>query len=79
MFSSVDGSDDPNRAVWYLDQTTRARVWDKTLREGCACTHAAPDGFVLDIGCGTGHDLELLASAGVRPIQESIRAQSCSM
>jgi SAM-dependent methyltransferase len=67
MFSSVDGADDPNRAIWYLDQTTRA---ESGMKHYAQAAHAlrAPDGFVLDIGCGIGHDLELLASAGVQPI-----------
>jgi SAM-dependent methyltransferase len=27
-----------------------------------------PEGFVLDVGCGVGHDLELLSAAGMAPV-----------
>jgi SAM-dependent methyltransferase len=67
MFSSVDASEDPNRAVWYLDQTRRA---ESGMKHYAKAAHAmrAPDGFVLDIGCGVGHDLELLAAADLQPV-----------
>jgi ubiquinone/menaquinone biosynthesis C-methylase UbiE len=67
MFSSVDASDDPTRAIWYLDQTTRA---ESGMKHYAMAAHAlrAPSGFVLDVGCGVGHDLALLASAGMDPV-----------
>jgi SAM-dependent methyltransferase len=66
MFSSVDASDDPARAIWYLDQTTRA---ESGMKHYAMAAHAlrSPNGFVLDVGCGIGHDLALLASAGISP------------
>jgi SAM-dependent methyltransferase len=33
-----------------------------------AIAQAAPGGVVLDLGCGAGHDLELLADHGLRPL-----------
>jgi SAM-dependent methyltransferase len=67
MFSSVDASDDPARAIWYLDQTSRA---ESGMKHYAMAAHAlaAPQGFVLDVGCGIGHDLALLASAGIETI-----------
>jgi SAM-dependent methyltransferase len=67
MFSSVDASDDPTRAIWYLDQTRRA---ESGMKHYAKAAHAmrAPDGFVLDVGCGVGHDLQLLAAAGMEPV-----------
>jgi SAM-dependent methyltransferase len=67
MFSSVDASDDPTRAVWYLDQTRRA---ESGMKHYAKAAHAmrGPHGFVLDVGCGVGHDLALLADAGLEPI-----------
>jgi SAM-dependent methyltransferase len=67
MFSSVDASDDPTRAIWYLDQTRRA---ESGMKHYAKAAHAlrAPSGFVLDVGCGVGHDLSLLASAGMDPV-----------
>ena len=67
MFSSVDSSDDPNRAIWYLDQTTRA---ESGMKHYARAAHAlrAPKGFVVDVGCGVGQDLALLASAGMHPV-----------
>src|SRR3979409_2266447 len=67
MFSAVDASEDPSRAVWYLDQTTRA---ESGMKHYAVAAHAlrVPSGFVLDVGCGVGHDLALLASAGMEPV-----------
>jgi SAM-dependent methyltransferase len=67
MFSAVDSSDDSTRAIWYLDQTTRA---ESGMKHYAVAAHAlrVPSGFVLDVGCGVGHDLELLASAGMQPV-----------
>jgi ubiquinone/menaquinone biosynthesis C-methylase UbiE len=67
MFSSVDASDDPARAIWYLDKTRRA---ESGMKHYAKAAHAvrAPNGFVLDVGCGVGHDLALLTDAGLEPI-----------
>jgi SAM-dependent methyltransferase len=67
MFSSVDASDDPTRAISYLDQTRRAQ---SGMKHYANAAHAmrAPDGFVLDVGCGVGHDLGLLAATGMKPV-----------
>lgn len=67
MFSSVDASDDPTRAIWYLDQTRRA---ESGMKHYAKAAHAlrAPEGFLLDVGCGVGHDVTLLAAAGLHPL-----------
>jgi SAM-dependent methyltransferase len=67
MFSSVDAADDPSRAIWYLDQTARA---ESGMKHYAMAAHAlrAPKGFVLDVGCGIGHDLSLLTAAGMHPL-----------
>src|SRR4051812_26460452 len=67
MFSAVDASEDPNRAIWYLDQTRRA---ESGMKHYATAAHAmrAPNGFVLDVGCGVGHDLGLLTAAGLQPV-----------
>ena len=67
MFQSVDASDDPTRAIWYLDQTSRA---ESGMKHYAVAAHAlrAPSGFVLDVGCGVCHDLALLAAAGMEPV-----------
>lgn len=67
MFSSVDASEDPTRAISYLDQTRRAQ---SGMKHYANAAHAmrAPNGFVLDVGCGVGHDLGLLAAASMAPV-----------
>lgn len=67
MFSAVDAAADPARAIAYLDHTRRAQ---SGMKQYAAAAHAleAPDGFVLDVGCGLGHDLALLRGVGVSSI-----------
>ena len=64
VFSSVDAVPDPAAVVAYLDQTARA-VW--RMKHYAMAAHALrqPEGPVLDLGCGAGHDLRLFASAGL--------------
>jgi SAM-dependent methyltransferase len=40
------------------------------MKHYAVAAHAlqAPNGFVLDVGCGVGHDLALLAAAGMKPV-----------
>jgi SAM-dependent methyltransferase len=66
-FSCVDGAPDPNLLVSYLDYTARAA---SGMKHYAMAAHALrhPDGPILDIGCGAGHDLALLASAGLQPV-----------
>jgi len=67
VFSGVDASDDPDAAVHYLDRIAGAQ---RGMKHYAAAAHAGrcPQGFVLDVGCGAGHDLILLQEAGLRPV-----------
>ena len=67
MFSSVDAAADPRAAIAYLDQTARA-AW--RMKHYAMAAHALrqPDGPVLDLGCGAGHDLRLFAGAGLATV-----------
>jgi SAM-dependent methyltransferase len=67
VFTSVDSLADPSVVVAYLDQTTQA-AW--RMKHYATATHelAQPDGPVLDLGCGVGPDLRLLADAGIAAI-----------
>jgi SAM-dependent methyltransferase len=67
VFSSVDGAPDPSAVVAYLDRTARAA---SRMKHYATAAHALrrPDGPVLDLGCGAGHDLRLLATAGMTAV-----------
>jgi SAM-dependent methyltransferase len=67
VFSSVDAGQDPDRALGYLDWTARA---ESGMKQYATAAHAlrSPVGPILDVGCGAGHDLSLLASAGLRAV-----------
>jgi SAM-dependent methyltransferase len=67
IFSAVDEADRPDRALAYLDVTARSEAG---MKHYAAAVHALrrPDGFVLDVGCGAGHDLELLADVDLSPL-----------
>jgi SAM-dependent methyltransferase len=66
-FTSVDSSPDPEMVARYLDWTARRR---SGMKHYVAAVHMAwePDGPILDVGCGAGHDLELLADAGLHAV-----------
>jgi SAM-dependent methyltransferase len=66
-FSAVDRSADPAALVAYLDQAAFGLGAMKRYM-ATAPVRVAPGGLVLDIGCGAGHDLELLRDGGFRPI-----------
>jgi SAM-dependent methyltransferase len=66
-FSSVDASLDPAALVAYLDTTAEGLVAMKRY-VAAAVGRAVPGGLVVDVGCGAGHDLALLARAGLRPV-----------
>ena len=67
VFSSVDEASDPSRIVAYLDHTAHAA---SSMKHYAMAAHALqnPDGLVLDVGCGAGHDLALLGQAGIRAV-----------
>jgi SAM-dependent methyltransferase len=67
IFSSVDTADDPDRALRYLEQTAIAA---SGIKHYVMAAHAMrePSGLVLDVGCGSGHDLVLLGSAGIKAV-----------
>lgn len=67
VFSRVDASDDPGAAVDYLDRIAGAQ---RGMKHYAAAAHAGrrPDGLVLDVGCGAGHDLTLLQNGGLRTV-----------
>src|SRR5262245_33067214 len=66
-FSDVDRADDPRRLIQYLDDSARALG---AMKQYAAAAHALrdPSDAVLDLGCGVGLDLQLLARVGVRGI-----------
>ncbi len=66
-FSAVDASPDPAALIAYLD-TTAAGLAGMKHYVAAAAGRAVPGGRVLDVGCGAGHDLALLAAAGLRPL-----------
>ena len=65
-FSSVDASPDPDALVAYLDATAAGLTAMKHY-VAAAAHRAVGTGLVVDVGCGAGHDLELLGRAGVEP------------
>ena len=67
IFSAVDDADDPLRAVKYLELTAHSGTG---MKHYTAAAHAQrrPRGPVMDLGCGSGHDLTLFAEAGVAAI-----------
>src|SRR5438270_51437 len=66
-FSAVDASVDPGRLVASLDDSARA---ESGMKHYVAAAHRLrqPAAPILDIGCGTGHDLRLLAGSGLRAV-----------
>jgi SAM-dependent methyltransferase len=65
-FSAVDRADDPTLFAAYLDFTARGLA---AMKYYVVAAHdAAGSDLVLDIGCGAGHDLELLAGFGIGSI-----------
>ena len=67
VFTSVDSHDDPSWVVGYLDRRADAV---SRMKQYVATAHARhdPNGLVLDLGCGAGHDLVLLNDAGLRAV-----------
>jgi SAM-dependent methyltransferase len=66
-FSSVDRSLDPAALVSFLDYA----AWGEAgMKHYALAAHALrePDGPILDVGCGAGHDLALFAAHGLRAV-----------
>lgn len=63
-FSSVDNTPDPDRLVRFLNAAASAEAG---VKHYVAAAHALrnPQRPILDVGCGAGHDLALLASSGL--------------
>ncbi|MBG0831401.1 methyltransferase domain-containing protein [Planomonospora sp. ID67723] len=66
-FAHVDASADPAALAAYLDRHACGPMAGVKARL-LAMLEVRPGERVLDVGCGTGHDLELLARAGAVPV-----------
>lgn len=66
-FSAVDGARDPERLIAFLDHAARAE-WGMTHYAAGVLAISEPELAILDLGCGTGHDLALLATEGLRAV-----------
>jgi len=66
-FSAVDTAPDPARLVAFLDDSARA---ESGMKHYVAAAHGLrrPAAPILDLGCGTGHDLSLLTGHGLRVV-----------
>jgi SAM-dependent methyltransferase len=64
-FSNVDASPDPSSLVATLDRIAVGLGAMKQYVATRLATLLAIDSVVLDIGCGAGHDLDLLAAHGL--------------
>jgi len=67
VYSDVDAAPDPARLDAFLDHAARAE-WGMKHHAAAVLALAAGGRPVLDLGCGGGHDLALLASVGVAPV-----------
>src|SRR5688500_1701098 len=63
-FSNVDASATAANLVAYLDATDQGLTAMKSYM-AAAAKRADPRGFVLDLGCGVGHDLARLRERGL--------------
>lgn len=63
-FSAVDAVAEPHRLIEFLEESA---VGLAAMKHYMAVTHSLqrPSAPVLDLGCGAGHDLTVLASLGV--------------
>ena len=63
----MDTQEDPDRVLSYLDQIANAA---SGMKHYVMAAHALrhPEGPILDLGCGAGHDLVLFNSVGLQAI-----------
>lgn len=63
-FSSVDQAAEPERLIRFLDDSA---IGLAAMKHYMATAHALrrPTAPILDVGCGAGHDLVVLADAGI--------------
>ncbi len=66
-FSGLDASPQPEQLLRYLDDTDAFMSAFKAYIVA-VMTRYVPNGRVLDLGCGVGHDLTRLSKAGLRPV-----------
>lgn len=66
-FSSVDDATDTDRLVRFLDHAADAEAG---IKHYTAAAHALrrPARPIVDVGCGAGHDLAILASHGIKAV-----------
>ena len=60
-FDQVDRTDDPASFVRYLDATRATDFFQEVKRQSYARLDPRPGARVLDVGCGTGEDVQALA------------------
>ncbi|MHB1445487.1 MAG: methyltransferase domain-containing protein [Acidimicrobiales bacterium] len=66
-FSAVDDSADPERLARYLDSAALGQSGVKAYMAAAQALRL-PAGPILDLGCGAGHDLDLLTRAGMAAV-----------
>lgn len=66
-FSAVDKARDPQGLIAFLDHTART-AWGMKHYSAGVLTRGDCELPVLDLGCGTGHDLALLSFEGLRAV-----------
>jgi SAM-dependent methyltransferase len=67
LFSDLDASGRVDQLLQYLDDTDGFLAAYKAYVAAAAARYV-PNGLVLDLGCGVGHDLVRLRLAGLRPV-----------
>jgi SAM-dependent methyltransferase len=74
-FPDLDASANVSGLLAYLDDTDRSLSGVKAYVAALATQYAKSE-RVLDLGCGVGHDLARLASAGTCPVGLDLSAQA---
>ncbi len=60
-FADVDGSEDPGAHIRYLDRVRAGGNWPRWKAESLDAMDLPPGGRGLDLGCGTGEEVEAIA------------------